>query len=206
MSLFASIDSGDYDGSEYQPLEPAYLDAEYQPREPAYLDRDYQPREPAFLDRNFAAAAALPVTPFPFQNHHEEEAAADSLPSRLDMRLNKLLDGGRLQLPSFGLRRPDIFDLQPQLGFGLADFRMGAEMTLGPAAATAEGQKKETVGTVAGGRGPFPQLTMKQRQFAVSPELPEFFQDQPDFLGERENKKLKWTLKSLSLRTSNVWQ
>ena len=185
MSLFASIDSGDYEGGEYQPLEPAYLDAEYQPREPAYLDRDYQPREPAFLDRNFAAAgakAALPVTPFPFQNHHEEEAAADRLPSRLDMRLNKLLT----QLPSFGLRRPDIFDLQPQLGFGLADFRMGTEMTLGPAAATAEGQKKETVGTVAGGRGPFPQLTMKQRQFAVSPELPEFFQDQPDFLGERE--------------------
>jgi hypothetical protein len=202
MPLFASIDSGDYEGSEYQPLEPAYLDAEYQPREPAYLDRDYQPREPAFLDRNFAAAPALPVTPFPFQNHHEEEAAADRLPSRLDMRLNKLLT----QLPSFGLRRPDIFDLQPQLGFGLADFRMGAEMTLGPAAATAEGQKKETVGMVAGGRGPFPQLTMKQRQFAVSPELPEFFQDQPDFLGERENKELKCILKSLSLRTSSVWQ
>jgi hypothetical protein len=158
--------------------------------------RQQQQPEPAYLPRN--PVALLPA-PFPFQNRRNgglDVDHGDELPSRLDMRLNKLLDGGGpdLKLPTFGLRRPDIFDLQPQLGFGLADFRpAGMPYNVRPAATenqphidtsnTDDAERPAAAGPAAG-RGPFPQLTMKQRQFAVSPELPEFYQDHPDFLGK----------------------
>jgi hypothetical protein len=139
---------------------------------------EYQPLQPSsFLERN---------PQFPFQNLRSVDEDGQ-LPSRLDMRLNKLLDNG-LKLPTFGLHSPDIFDLQPQLGFGLADFSAGRYPIADDHAAAEEPATNQEEGRFAAAlpatRGPFPQLTMKQRQFAVSPELPEFFQEHPDFLGQ----------------------
>jgi hypothetical protein len=139
---------------------------------------EYQPFQPSFLERN---------PQFPFQNLRTADED-NELPSRLDMRLNKLLDN-ELRLPTFGLHSPDIFDLQPQLGFGLADFNTARFPPAEESAVAAEeptGSNPEEgrlAAAVPATRGPFPQLTMKQRQFAVSPELPEFFEEHPDFLG-----------------------
>ena len=178
------LDKADYDLGDYPPLDPA-----------------------AFLARN----PVPPAPPFPYQNLrslHDNEDDDDKLPSRLDMRLNKLLDSSRLQLPTFGLHSPDMFDLQPQLGFGLADFRSAVPnlRPTGPeAAAEMSGQQPEdkVAPVLPAASGPFPRLTMKQRQFAVSPELPEFFQEHPDFLGE-ENKICIETLFTFKCTFFNV--